>query len=219
MKDAQRRGDGATEDRVWKRLEDKHWGMVNGIVQRYLRPWRAQRLAHAKPGDYEPDDLCPRAFTKVWKSIKDMPTVPGDFNFGGLLRTTTVNLCLDAIQRLEDWKEVDSLDEGFEDEGERKTPLADLIPDPNPPPEELVERSEIRAAVDRALAQLPARQRDVFIAREEDGLSWDEVASKVGISPRTAQNDYQKAQKRLQSLLQEEGLPLDLPSQPAGGEV
>lgn len=65
MKDALQKGDKAEADWAWERLEKKHTAMVTGIVKRYIPSYHAGRLAHAKPGDYEPEDIPSRSFIRV----------------------------------------------------------------------------------------------------------------------------------------------------------
>jgi RNA polymerase sigma-70 factor (ECF subfamily) len=209
LKDAERRGNEFAVETIRRRLEDAHWDMVVGTVRRKITPRQASQLARAAPGEYEPDDLPVKAFTRVWKRIEAMPTVPDDFNFGGYLQTTITNLCLDALRRLQAWETVDSLDESREDDEGEQTSLHDKTPSPSLKPEEEMEAGEFSAALDKALEQLPERQRQVFSARAEDGLSWDEIARMVGISKRTVQYDYDKAQETLKRLLRPD----------AGGDV
>lgn len=131
-----------------------------------------------------------------------MDNVPDDFNFAALLRTTTTNLCCDAWRRSDDWEESVSLDEqGTEDAEGHRPLLADLHPDPAPTPYQIVERKEMRARLHAALAKLPERQRVVLPAREQYGLSWDEIARLIGASRRTAQYEHERARETLRRLL------------------
>lgn len=49
-------------------------------------------------------------------------------------------------------------------------------------PEEEMERAEFWTTLDGCLGRLPVRQRDVFMLREIDGLTSDDICSSLGIS-------------------------------------
>jgi RNA polymerase sigma-70 factor, ECF subfamily len=55
-------------------------------------------------------------------------------------------------------------------------------------PAECTEASELRAAIERAIAHLPARQQEVVTLSRFDGLTRDEIAAVTGLSPQTVAN-------------------------------
>lgn len=55
------------------------------------------------------------------------------------------------------------------------------------------ERAELRAALERAVAALPARRREVFQLRMVDDLSYDEISVVMGISKQTVANQLSHA--------------------------
>ncbi len=57
-------------------------------------------------------------------------------------------------------------------------------------------RLELKA-LDRALTELPARRRDVFIAAHIEQVSHDEIAARFGINVRTVEFDLQHAMEHL----------------------
>jgi RNA polymerase sigma factor (sigma-70 family) len=72
----------------------------------------------------------------------------------------------------------------FTDDGE-SLPLEDLLPSPDAGPEAAYARSVLLAEVDDALDELPAEQRDVFIAHELIGYTFKELAAQSGVSVNT----------------------------------
>ncbi len=53
--------------------------------------------------------------------------------------------------------------------------------DPSPPPDQQAHAREIGAALARAIASLPAEQREVLVLRDVEGLSAEEAARVIGI--------------------------------------
>ena len=72
----------------------------------------------------------------------------------------------------------------FDQEGEPRW-TADLLPSPDAGPETAYTRSLLLEELDEALEELPAEQRDVFIAHELMGYSFKELAAQTGVSVNT----------------------------------
>jgi len=58
-----------------------------------------------------------------------------------------------------------------------------------------------RAAIERAIAQLPARRREIFLLVRVHGLPYREVAELLEISPQTVANQMSAALAQLRQLL------------------
>ncbi|HEV8304824.1 MAG TPA: sigma-70 family RNA polymerase sigma factor [Gemmatimonadales bacterium] len=74
------------------------------------------------------------------------------------------------------------------------TPVADT-------PEDICLRRELDDAVTRALAELPARSRSIFLLRRRDQLSYQEIAARVGVSLGTVKSQMWRATVRLKDAL------------------
>lgn len=70
------------------------------------------------------------------------------------------------------------------DEGEMLR-LEDLLPSPDAGPEAAYARNVLIEELDAALGELPAEQRDVFVANEIEGRSFKELAQETGLSGNT----------------------------------
>jgi RNA polymerase sigma-70 factor, ECF subfamily len=71
------------------------------------------------------------------------------------------------------------------------------LPDESPDPSAIAgARLELKA-LDRALTELPARRRDVFVAAHIEQLPHDEIAARFGINVRTVEFDLQHAMEHL----------------------
>jgi RNA polymerase sigma-70 factor (ECF subfamily) len=58
-----------------------------------------------------------------------------------------------------------------------------------------------REAVERALASLPAEQREVVLLRVFEELTFEETAERLGISPDTAASRFRYAKEKLKEVL------------------
>ena len=65
-------------------------------------------------------------------------------------------------------------------------PLAETLPGADPRPEAELEAFEERARVLAAIDRLPLEQREVFLMREQAGLSFKEIAQALGVPLNTA---------------------------------
>ncbi|MBV8876322.1 MAG: RNA polymerase sigma factor [Gammaproteobacteria bacterium] len=73
-------------------------------------------------------------------------------------------------------------------EEERDAPagaLADLLPAAEAGPEAAAMRALLLAEIEAALAELPAEQREVFVAQELEGVSFRELAQRTSLSINT----------------------------------
>lgn len=71
-----------------------------------------------------------------------------------------------------------------EDEGEVLR-FEDLLPSPDAGPEALYVRNALLDELELALDELPREQREVFVAHELDGRSFNELAAETGLSVNT----------------------------------
>jgi RNA polymerase sigma factor (sigma-70 family) len=63
--------------------------------------------------------------------------------------------------------------------------LEDLLPSPDAGPDAVYARQVLIDALEVALSELPAEQRDVFVAHEIEGRSFKEMAAETGVSINT----------------------------------
>ena len=86
--------------------------------------------------------------------------------------------------------------------------VADVEPDTQPDPADLpeteTERSLARRRLDAALRDLPDEQRDVFLLREEAGLSLDQIAAVMDTNRETAKSRLRYAVGKLRVAVGEE---------------
>jgi RNA polymerase sigma-70 factor (ECF subfamily) len=100
-----------------------------------------------------------------------------------------------------------SLDRTRGNAGELSNSVPLLHPDATTPPLEKLERTEERAAVERAMDELPAEYRELILLRNYAGASWESVAESTGRpSAAAARMMHARAMLELAKLLREQGL-------------
>lgn len=88
------------------------------------------------------------------------------------------------------------------DEADEEYLLDEWLPSADAGPEAAYARSVLLDEILAALEELPAEQRDVFIAHEIDGLSFKELAAATGLSANTLLARKRYAVLRLRARLQ-----------------
>lgn len=78
----------------------------------------------------------------------------------------------------------------------------DSLPSPDAGPDALYERGVLLAAFDLAIGELPPEQREVFVAHEIEGLSFNEIAARTGAGLNTLLSRKRYAVLHLRERLQ-----------------
>ena len=78
----------------------------------------------------------------------------------------------------------------------------DLLPSPDAGPEALYARTVLLHELERAMAELPKEQREVFVAHEFDGRSFKELSAATGVSVNTLLSRKRYAVLHLRERLQ-----------------
>jgi RNA polymerase sigma factor (sigma-70 family) len=117
--------------------------------------------------------------------------VPIDHVTGWLFRVAR-NRIIDLFRRKKPESFSDFDMPGFED----------LLPSPDAGPEAAYARGVLLNELETAVDELPAEQRDVFIAHELEGRSFREIAADTGVSINTLLSRKRYAVLRLRERLQ-----------------
>jgi RNA polymerase sigma factor (sigma-70 family) len=89
------------------------------------------------------------------------------------------------------------------DDDDELVPFEDLLPSPDAGPEALYARSVLLDELALALDELPAEQREAFVAHELEGRSFKEIAAATGVSVNTLLARKRYAVLRLRQRLQD----------------
>ena len=167
------------------------------LVVRYQRKVYAVALGIVK----DPDlawDVAQEAFLRVHRGLDGFK---GESAFSTWLFRVTTHLSIDAVRRertaqkddLDDLREADLSDAG---EGILATALGT-------DPRENALRRELAGKMEAALAALPEKHRTILVLRELEGLSYEELAERLGIHKGTVMSRLFHARKKMQAALRE----------------
>jgi len=141
----------------------------------------------------EATDLSQEAWVKGWQRLVQFQ---GDSSFATWMTRIVINLCLDQLRKNKRVRS-ESIDEMNEETGgvERQLPVI------TPNPTEGLERSELRARIDKALGQLSYEHRTVLVLHEFEELEYKLIAKKMGCSIGTVMSRLFYARRKMASLL------------------
>jgi len=177
--------------------QDRRISHVIAEEQPRLRNFIRKRV----PDQSDVEDLIQEVFSELVEAQRLL--LPIDY-IGGWLFRVARNRITDLFRKKRpvNFSDVAAIDE----EGEL-LPFEDLLPSPEAGPEALYLRSLLIEELEAALAELPAEQREVFIAHELEGLSFKELSAATGINVNTllARKRYAvlSLRRRLQSVRDE----------------
>lgn len=177
--DRARRGD---EDAFAQLVEDNQRRLYNLALRMTGRPEDAEEVVQ-------------EAFLNAWRGLDFFK---GDSTFATWVYRLTSNAAIDHLRRARRAGEPLSLSGDEED-------AATELPDPDPGPQEELERTERAAALRCALDTLSPPHRQVLEMRALDGLSYEEIAQLLDLTPGTVKSRLARARLALKKLLAEDG--------------
>jgi len=143
---------------------------------------RVYRFIRRLAGPSEAEDLVQEVFLRIHRSAA---TYDPSGSFNAWVFTIANNLCLDHLRRGAGHRRTGPVDE------ETADPATGITP----------EFHEARTALRRAVAELPPDQKEVFLLREEAGLSFKEIAETLQCPLNTALGRMHYAMERLRKSL------------------
>jgi RNA polymerase sigma-70 factor (ECF subfamily) len=166
-------------------LVEAHQDTVFGLCLRML-------------GSTQPaEDVTQETFLSAYRNVERCRDA-----FRAWLLRIAVNACTDELRRRRRRPQL-SLDDATTD----ASPLD--LPDPSESPEEAALRGELSRHIQSGLMALPLDQRAAVVLRDVQGLSYEEIAQTLRLSPGTVKSRLSRGRARLRDLLlqQRELLP------------
>ena len=128
-------------------------------------------------------DITQNIFMKLWKNRKNLEHIKSMDDYLFIL---SKNACMDYFRKASRKKEIstDVFDEFL---------LSRIVSSPEKRIDALSDIEELRHVID----SLPSKRRDIFIMSRFDGLPNDEIASILGVSKKTVENQISLATKKI----------------------
>ncbi len=187
----------AEEDRVLiARAQQGDPAAFRQLVERHQRRAFAIALSLVRD-ENDARELVQDAFLRVYKSL---PGFQGGSSFFTWLYRIITNLSIDLIRK--PGRQLADIDESRFDSDESQEvdfPLLSRVDGSDPV--DVVRRREIAARLQAALDALPPYHRGVIVMREIEGLSYEEMASTMGVSKGTIMSRLFHARQKLQKAL------------------
>lgn len=167
------------------------------LVTRYER--LVYTLARRITGhDHDAEDVTQQAFTSV---IDNLASFRAESSFKTWLLRITTYAALKILRKRKGLP-LESLEAQTEpQEGYDTVPHPKIIADWQHSPAELVEKRETMELIESALAELDEKHRLVFLMRDVQGLSIEETAEALGISPANVKVRLLRARLQLRERL------------------
>ncbi len=187
----------AGDARAFEQLARRHRGAVFNFLLRLSG--QRQRA----------EDLLQETWLKV---VRGAATYEARAKFTTWVYTIARNLCMDALRK-ESYRRAESL-EAKDPVADDARSLAERIPSGESAPDRAAHNAAIRPLIGRALAKLPAEQREVFLLREYHGVQFKEIAVVTGVSENTVKSRMRYALEALRRHLEELGVDGDMAPEP-----
>lgn len=170
-------------------------GAFRALVVRYQRRVYAVALGIVK----DPDlawDVAQDAFVRVHAHLADFK---GESAFSTWVLRIATHLGIDSVrrERASMKEEVDEVHESALAEGGEGILATALGNDP----QENALRRELSGKIAEALATLPEKHRTILVLREVEGLSYEELAERLGIHKGTVMSRLFHARRKMQAAL------------------
>lgn len=132
----------------------------------------------------EAEDVAQEALLRLWRAAPEWRM--GEAKVTTWLYRVTANLCIDRMRKRRSGPDLDAVPE---------------IADDAPSAAAELQQAARAEALQRALNQLPDRQRQAVVLRHIEGLSNPEIAQIMDIGPRAVESLTARGKKALEALL------------------
>ncbi len=169
-------------------------GMVFAELLRRYQGHVDKLLYHLAPEWSDRSDLAQEVWIRVYRNIKRLQEPS---RFKGWLGRITTNLFYDELRRRRSSLLVSLDAPRVVEDGSMDWEL----PTPVPGPVDSLMTQEFYHHFRKAIAELPEVFRTAIILREVEGLSYEEIATRTGVTLGTVKSRIARARQRLQSQL------------------
>lgn len=168
------------DDEAFRELMVRHAGPVTRFVSQYVRT------------DEDAEDAAQDAFFKAWKHIKRFQTGK---TWKPWLYAIARNTALDLVKKKR------AVNFSSLDDEDNDLAFADSLADEEPLQNELFERTELAAELERAMDILHPDHRAVILMHYRENMTFDEIAEAVDRPMNTVKSWHQRALLKLRPRL------------------
>lgn len=142
----------------------------------------------------EAEDITQEVFLRAYERFAELHNSP---TAGGWLKTVATNLCLNHLTRYRSrWSFFSELFRS--DQSDSDDPIEFPAAEDT---HEILAATDRRALIERALQSLPTSQRVPLVLHHFEGLGYDEIAEKLGVSLGKVKTDIFRGREALRQML------------------
>lgn len=172
---------------AWTELVKAHHRRVYGLCFRFTG------------SACDAEDLTQEVFLKVYGNLAAFDWSRGSFQTW--ITTLTRNLLVDHFRRSRAQRATDSMDSGWDSDGE-ETPIIQRLADQHPNPHDRAVQKEIEKMVQEALTKISPELREAVILRDLQDLDYKEIAQVLHIPEGTVKSRISRGRAELGRLLE-----------------
>jgi RNA polymerase sigma factor (sigma-70 family) len=173
------------DQRAFELLVSRYHGPLMRWIQGFLKD------------DELANDVLQHVFLQLYVSL---PVLLRNVSIRGWLFEVARNRCLDELRKRQRRSEIPFSTLEWKYREEELSPI-EAIPDPEPLPEEVAERSDLQCSLQQALFALPPKCRSIVGLHCFRQLSFAEIARVLNIPRNTVKTYYYRSLPRLRSAL------------------
>lgn len=164
---------------------------LEDLIKRYIKP--IYSFAYRYIGNaHDAEDITQEVFLKFWRNLKKFDRGK---NFKTWIFAIAKNSCIDFLKK----KKTISFSVFENEKGENG--LIDVLIDPHPLPQELLEKDDIAQVLTSAMDNLSPKYRMVLFLRYNDHFTFREIAESLDEPLNTVKSKHRRALIMLKEIL------------------
>lgn len=186
-----------TDEELMARYQNADEPSFTELVRRYKS--RLVNTAYRVVNDYDKaQDVAQETFLRVHRNAHRYRNIA---KFSTWIYTIALNVARNELRNTKR-KRLVSLDSfGSAQDAESDRTTYD-IPDESARPDDDTHNTQLRAIFEKAIAELPVRYRTVFVLRDVQGLSYEEIATVLSMPKGTVKSRMNRARQRFRELIE-----------------
>jgi len=191
--ETQRRSDAVAVERVLAGDRDAY----RALVERHSR--NVHRLAYRLTGNaHDTEDVVQEAFLRAYQKLGQFEARS---NFGTWVYRIAANYAIDRMRQRQKEEARRELPHRHGTDGTEHDPLA-AVRDESPSPERLMQSTQLRKEMERALNELSHAERTAFVMRHWEGCGIEEIAGVLKSNTSATKNTVFRAVQKLRRALE-----------------